>query len=159
MSTFWLCVSDHPASEPFSHVWRVLYLVSTGVTWKWKSFSCVPLFVTPWTVASQTPLSIGILYSRILEWVDMPSSRGSFQPRSPTLQVDSLPSEPPGKPKNTGVSSQSLLQGIFLTQELNCGLLHCRRISYQLSYQRSSFSGIQDMSTHPRINQPHWHQV
>jgi len=31
--------------------------------------------------------------------------------RSPTLQVDSLPSEPPGKPKNTGVSSLSLLQG------------------------------------------------
>ena len=39
--------------------------------------------------------------------------------RSPTLQVDSLPSEPPGKPKNTGEGSLSLLQGIFLTQELN----------------------------------------
>ena len=32
------------------------------------------------------------------------------EPRSPTLQVDSLPAEPPGKPKNTGVSSLSLLQ-------------------------------------------------
>ena len=31
----------------------------------------------------------------------MPSSRGSFKPRSPTLQVDSLPSEPPGKPEMT----------------------------------------------------------
>ena len=31
----------------------------------------------------------------------MPSSRGSFKPRSPTLQVDSLPSEPPGKPEVT----------------------------------------------------------
>ena len=44
----------------------------------------------------------GILQARILEWVAMPSSRGSSQPRdgprSPTLQVDSLPSEPPGKP-------------------------------------------------------------
>ena len=40
----------------------------------------------------------GILQARILEWVAMPSSRGSSQPRSPTLRADSLPSEPPGKP-------------------------------------------------------------
>ena len=40
-----------------------------------------------------------------------------IEPRSPTLQVDSLPFEPPGKPKNTGMGSLSLLQGIFLTQE------------------------------------------
>ena len=36
--------------------------------------------------------------------------------------------------QNTGVGSLSLLQGIFLTQELNWGLLHCRQILYQLSY-------------------------
>ena len=42
----------------------------------------------------------GILQARILEWVATPSSRGSSQPMSPALQVDSLPSEPPGKPKN-----------------------------------------------------------
>ena len=53
---------------------------------------------------------------------------------SPTLQADSLPSEPQGKTKNTGVGSLSLLQRIFLTQELNQGLLHCRWILYQLSY-------------------------
>ena len=35
------------------------------------------------------------------------------------LQVDSLPVESIGKPKNTGVGSLSLLQGNFLTQELN----------------------------------------
>ena len=35
-----------------------------------------------------------------------------MEPKSPTLQVDSLPSEPPGKPKNTGVGSHALLQGI-----------------------------------------------
>ena len=43
----------------------------------------------------------GTLQARTLEWVAMPSSRGSSQPgieqRSPTLQVASLPSEPPGK--------------------------------------------------------------
>ena len=54
---------------------------------------------------------------------------------SPTLQADSLPSEPPGKPKNTGVGSLSLLQGIFLAQESNRGLPHCWQILYQLSYQ------------------------
>ena len=46
------------------------------------------------------------------------------EPRSPALQADSSLSEPPGKPKNTGVGSLSLLQGIFPTQELNRGLLH-----------------------------------
>ena len=39
-----------------------------------------------------------------------------------------------GKPKNTGVGSLSLPQRTFPTQELNWGLLHCRRILYQLSY-------------------------
>ena len=71
----------------------------------------------------------------------MPSSRDlpnpGIKPRSPALQADSLLSEPPGKPMNIGVGSLSLLQGIFLTQELNRGLLHCRRILYQLSYQVS----------------------
>ena len=57
----------------------------------------------------------GILQVRILEWVAMPSSgdlpNPGIKPSSPALQVDSLPCEPPGKPKNTGVGSQSLLQG------------------------------------------------
>ena len=50
----------------------------------------------------QNPLSMRILQARILEWVAMCFSRGSSQsrekPRSPTLQVDSLQSEPPEKP-------------------------------------------------------------
>ena len=61
----------------------------------------------------------GILQERILEWVAVPFSRRSSQPRDqtkyPTLQVDSLPSEPPGKFKNTGMGSLFLLHGIFLT--------------------------------------------
>ena len=60
-----------------------------------------------------------------------------IKPRSPTLQADSLPAEPQGKPKNTGVGSLFLLQGIFLTQELNRGLLHGRWILYHLSYEGS----------------------
>ena len=39
--------------------------------------------------------------------------------------------------KNTGVGCLSLLQGIFLTQGLNRGLLHCRQILYRLSHQGS----------------------
>ena len=42
----------------------------------------------------------GILRARILEWVAFPFSRGSnpgIEPRSPTLQADSLPAEPQGK--------------------------------------------------------------
>ena len=64
-----------------------------------------------------------------------------IKPRSPSLQVDSSPSEPPGKSKNTGVGSLSLLQGIFPTQGSNWGLLHCRWIPYLLSYQGGPHKG------------------
>ena len=40
--------------------------------------------VTPWTVAGQTPLSMGILQARILKWVAMPPSRASSHPRGQT---------------------------------------------------------------------------
>ena len=49
-----------------------------------ESFSGVQLFATQWTVACQTSLAMGILQARILEWVAMPSSRGSSQPRDRT---------------------------------------------------------------------------
>ena len=39
--------------------------------------------------------------------------------------------------KNTGMGGHSVLQGIFLTQGLNLGLLHCRQIFYHLSHQGS----------------------
>ena len=47
-------------------------------------FSRVQLFVTPWSVAHQAPLSMGILQARILVWVAMPSCRGSSQPSDQT---------------------------------------------------------------------------
>ena len=50
---------------------------------------------------------------------DLPNP--GIEPKSPALQVDSLPSELPGKPKNTEVGSHSLLQGIFPTQESEPG--------------------------------------
>ena len=96
---------------------------------------------------------------------DLPNPGTELRP--PALQADSLTSEPPGKPKNEywsgwkwksvtcvrlfatlyspwnssglniGVDSLSLLQGIFPTQGSNIGLLHCRRILYQLSHKGS----------------------
>ena len=109
----------------------MLCLVSRWCPTLWDSIICSP----PGSSVH------GILQARILKWVALPSFRGSSQPRdrihvSP-LQVDSLLFEPPEKPKNTGEGSLSLLQGIFLTQELNRGLLNCRRILYQLSYREA----------------------
>ena len=106
--------------------------------WLWKPLSCVQLFATPWTVACQAPLSME--FSRQEYWSGWPFPSPGDLPnpgmksRSPALQADSLLSEPPGKPKNTDVGSLSLLQGIFLTQESDQGLLHCRQILCQLSY-------------------------
>ena len=54
--------------------------------------------------------------------------------------------------KNTGVSSHSLLQRLFLTQRSNPGLLHCRQILYHLSHQGSPF--IISSNTSPRLPAP-----
>ena len=73
-------------------------------------FSYVQLFATLWAVVHQAPLSMGFSrQERILEWVAMPSSRGSSQHRDQICisyvnlhwQAGSLPLAPPGKPKST----------------------------------------------------------
>ena len=102
-------------------------------------------------------------FSRPGYWSGLPCpppwdlSNLGIEPRSPALQVDSLPSEPPGKPKNTGVGSLSLFQGIFLTQESNRGLLHYRQILYLLSYweAHSSFCPISNHMISPTFEIPH----
>ena len=79
-----------------------------------KSLNCVWLFATPWTIQT-------VEFSRPEYWSGKPiPSPGDLpnpgiKPRSPALQADSVPAEPQGKPKNTGVVSLSLLQEIFLT--------------------------------------------
>ena len=100
---------------------------STGE--KWKSLSRVQLFGTPWTIHSlwnSPSQNTGVGRLSLLQ--------GIFPTQVSALQADSLPAEPQGKPKNTGVGRLSLLQQILPTQESNRGLLHCRRILYQLSY-------------------------
>ena len=140
---------------------------------KWSEVKVTQSFLTLCNPrdCSQAGSSVhGILQARILEWVVVPFSRESSQariePRSPALQADSLPSEPPGKLKvyesgsdstqlcltlddpmdytpwnspgqNSGVGSLSLLQGVFPTQGSNPGLPHRRRILYQLSHKGS----------------------
>ena len=87
-------------------------------------------------------------FSRLEYWsrLPFPSPGDLLNPaiklRSPTFQADSLPAEPQGKPKTTGAGSLSLLQWIFPTQELNQGLLHCKWILYQPSYEGSGWFSI-----------------
>ena len=67
-------------------------------------------------------------FSRVQYWSgysfpspeDLPNL--GIEPRSPLLQAHSLPADPQGKPKNTGVGTLSLLQRIFPTQEWNQGI-------------------------------------
>ena len=72
---------------------------------KVKLFSRVRFFVTPWNVAYHTLLSMG--FSRQEYWSGLPfPSPGNLpdlgsEPVTPALQADALPSEPPGKPKET----------------------------------------------------------
>ena len=66
--------------------WKRVLPIGLGVSpfgLVFSHFSRVWLFVIP-RIACQAPLSLGILQARILEWVAMPSSRGSSQPRDRT---------------------------------------------------------------------------
>ena len=79
-------------SQGVRHDWATELNWGWKWEWKWKSS---PTLWDPYGLHE-------ILQARILEWVAVPFSRRSSQPRdrprSPALQVDSLPSEPPGKP-------------------------------------------------------------
>ena len=80
---------------------------------------CLTL-VTPWTVAHQDPLSVG--FHRQACWSvvsfpspgDLPDSRS--EPRSPALQADSLPSEPPGKPSGKMRQDLKTTLGVLCVQ-------------------------------------------
>ena len=114
--------------------------------WKWKWLSHDRSFEIPWTIQSTE-------FSRPEYWSGLPFlSPGDLpnpgiEPRSPPSQADSLPGKPQGKHKNTGMGSLSLLQWIFLTQESNPGLLHYRRILYQMSYQGTPNKWMGDFKT------------
>ena len=102
------------------------------------------------------PMDLSLEFSKPEYWSeqpfpspeDLPNPR--IEPRSPALRADSLPTEPQGKPRNTGVGSLFLLQGIIPTQELNLGHPHCRWILYQLSYReaRSCVTELKSVNPH-----------
>ena len=87
-----------PITSSVTHVLRIYADHCREV----KLLSCVILFETPWTVAYQVPPSME--FSRQEYWSGLPfPSPGDLpdpgiKPRSPTLQADALPTEPPGKP-------------------------------------------------------------
>ena len=82
-----------------------------------KSFSHIQLFVTPWSVACQTPPSIG--FSRQEYWNGLPFPSPGDLPNpgielgSPPLQADSLTSEPPGKSGKNPYSKHDLILNHF----------------------------------------------
>ena len=94
-----LCVQEHSAHQVSAKSDSLLKSKKAKV-----AQSCLTLW-TPmdWTVH-------GILQARTLEWAGNLPNPG-IKPRSPTLQADSLPAEPPGKPNNTGVGSLSFSRG------------------------------------------------
>ena len=82
----------------------------------------------------------GNLQARILEWVAMPSSRGS-KPRFPTLQVDSLPAELPGKlhcGRQLNFFPQGLLKTLCIAAFL-AGQLHTNLVIFSLYNSFVSF--------------------
>ena len=69
---------------------------------KVKLLSRVQLFATPWTVAYQASPSMGFSRQEYQSGLPFPFPghlpKPGIKPRSPTLQADTLPSEPPEKP-------------------------------------------------------------
>ena len=78
------------------------FVSGVPVKGKVKSLSRVRLFATQWTVAYQAPLSMGFSGQEYWSGLPFPSPGGlpdpGIEPRSPSLEADTLTSEPPGKP-------------------------------------------------------------
>ena len=98
-------------------------------------------FATPWTVARQAPLSMGILQARILEWVAISSSRGSSRPRAQT-RVSITGRQILYCLSHQG--SQRILEWVAYPFSRGTSpsrnqtvLLHCKLIIYLLSHQGS----------------------
>ena len=75
-----------------------------------------PTLCNPTDLWNSLGQNTGVGSLSLLPARDLPNP--GIKPRSPTLQADSLPAEPQGKPKNTGMGSLSLLQQIFPTQKI-----------------------------------------
>ena len=129
----------------------IIYIVQINISY----WVYVQLCLTLWDLMDCRPpgsFMHGIIQARLLEWVaisypgDLPNSGGrkkrkwSHSVVSNSLRPHGLlptrllrPWDFPGK--STGVGCSFHPQGIFPTQELNPGFLHCRQILYWLSYE------------------------
>ena len=107
--------------------------------------SC-PTLVTPWTVAYQAPPSME--FSRQEYWSGLPfPSAGNLpnpgiKPTSLTLQVILYQLNHQESPRKLEWVGYPFFQHIFLTQESNWDLMHCRYILSQLSYQGCPNSSV-----------------
>ena len=111
--------------------------------------SCVQLFVTPGAVARQAPLSME--FSRQEFWSELPllspgdRPHPGIEPESPALQVDSSPSEPPGKPSFSRVL---VWYDLRTFPQVRPELAVCKGLFSLLPHKNSfSFTGPQPLSS------------
>ena len=116
-------------SQKDQHHHSIFHLVCVCVC---MCVSQLCLTLTKWNVAHQALLSMGFSRQEYWKWVASSFSRGfpwsRDQIRSPALQADSLPFEPPGKPP------PSTWMGVFVPSDrallkLRFLMSHCRRNS------------------------------
>ena len=138
---FYICQSSQhiiyqsPISQIIRHIWinNIEYSSLYKILCVLSCFSSVRLFVTLWTVCNKPGSSVPeVPQAKILEWIAVPSSRGSSQPkhrRNPHLlgllhwQVDSLPLVPPWKP-HTKFYNHAQLAHIIMENELKLYYLY-----------------------------------
>ena len=119
-----------------------------------KSLSHVQLFVTPWTVTYQVPLSIG--FSRQKYWSGLPFPppgdlpNPGVEPRPPTLQADALLSEPPGKPHTIVYRLQSHTFVCFMY--FGRWVLHTKT---SINFSHPHFHGLYSLISHTPETQAH----
>ena len=96
------CSTQAPLySTASQNLLKFMFTECLVVVWSLVAKLC-PNLTNPWTVACQVPLFME--FSRQEYWSGLPCpSPGDLpdpgiKPRSPALQADSLPSDPPGKP-------------------------------------------------------------
>ena len=136
-----LWVGEEVGQEKNSSPWkrRIEQSVTPVRTCVLSCFSRVWLFMTLWTVAHQAPLSTGFSSQENLSGLPCPPPEDLPDPgikpmtsASPALQADSLPTQPPGKPRNTKSESESEVAQscLSLCDPMDCSLPGS-------SYQRS----------------------
>ena len=146
-----VCVSKRtakhsfPIPTPCSPRWPLNHFPSPSVCLFWAfHINEIVWFVVlcDWLLSLSTVLS---RFTYVWCWFSCYVVSDSLQPHG--LYPASLlcPWDFPGK--NTGVGCHFLLQGIFPTEGSNLGLLHCRRILYQLSHQGSPSPCIAHIGT------------